>query len=197
MKYLIDLETQLQMFDIIYQKYRPLDMSGFRFLPTLRFPINGVDGSEIEKSEIEHYSLKGKLNDSVSETPYLSFMSCNMVREALLNIIYMDTTIQTANALIRNNIIEASECFYNPKETPYEIIVSYLGQISEVDFKRIEDLLISIYKNTLEPIIGIGTKNIWDINFETNQVWLVNMGNVFEYRYKEAEDYILRIKGRA
>lgn len=187
MKYLLDIESYLHMADFIVSKYIPMDIpEGCRFLPTLRYPISGLTGNEIEKQEIEKYTLKNKLHDVLSPVPYLSYRSSKMIKELLLNLIYLDCDYSIVNDLKYNRLLKLSTCIYDPNETYDSIIFSYIDNIRVEDFDKLENLILHIYRTQIQHLVGYRTKNIWDIDLQTNSVWLIDMGNVYEYRYKEA-----------
>lgn len=187
MKYLLDIETYLQMSDMIVSKYRPLNiLEGCRFLPTLRYPILGRTGTVTEQREVEKYVARNKLQDSLSPTPYLAVISCDMMKELLLNMIYINYDYEVRNSLKFNSLLNKSSCIFRPDNDYHLIIREYINIITNEDFDRLERLIKHIYITQLLPIVECKNKNIWDIELETNNVWLVDIGNVYEYRFKEA-----------
>lgn len=187
MKYLLDIETHLQMSDMIISKYIPTNvLTGARFIPTLRYPISGMSGSDIEKQEIEKYTSKNKLQDVLSPIPYLAYKSSRMMKELLVNLIYLDCDYTILSDLKFNKLLKSSTCIHDPEETYDSVVFSYIENITEEDFRRLETLILHIYHTQIKPIVGFKTRNVWDIDLETNNIWLVDIGNVYEYRFKEA-----------
>lgn len=179
-KYHLDIEHHLYLIDTYFDMYQPIDYTYLKFLPTLRLPLDRTD--EIHVKELKHYQRIGGVDQYISSQPYLPWRCVDMVKTVVLEEIYNNTGLE----IFKVNYLKSNFKSFVLGLEREEIIYSYLGDIYLDHKKNINNILRTINSDFICPIIDQHSdESIWDIDYNTNFMFLVNTGNIYKYRYKE------------
>lgn len=181
--YVIDIDHYLMLIEKYFNFYKPTNEVQLKFLPTLRMPLDKTNPAHIK--EIERYRSLGGIDNYISLMPYYPWKCLPMVKEIILE--YRHSGIKYD--IFKKNFLKNDYETFVSGLTDEEILMSYIPNISMEDGRNILNIICNIYRDVIEPIML--TKDelcVWDIDYTTNIITLILVGNIYEIRYKELLD---------
>lgn len=186
--YALDIDYELYMLERYFNLYSPIseDIKQYlRFIPAKRYPLEPKDKEYRERNPYER------------NTPYAPYLCLACVENYVMLDIYTNSPLY--NLFLRNPCKKDSRNFLggyygvdasgitseigDPFET---VITSWLktNRIAIEHFKIMKSLLDDIVKKVM-VYTNLYPNHIWELDYETTHVILINRGDIKAYRFDE------------
>ena len=194
----LDIESELELVENLLAGYiqDDRDMNGNIFLPFLRFPVANVS-NEINADErlriirhipeLKNYNLE-YLVKYLSYEPYLPYQTVEPILKYCLSQVYLQYYHDIDFKV--NRIMDKGRNFIT------NIGLELPHFLEEYDIYCPDSILDKVYDLTYE-IIGkiekyteLNKFHVIDLDYNTNIIYLVDMGNIKSYRYDEYIDWV-------
>lgn len=181
--YAIDIDHYLIPIEKYFNFYKPTDDIQLKFLPTLRLPLDKTN--QMHMKEVERYKSLGGIDNYISFKPYYPWKCLAMVKEIILE--YRHSLY--GYDIFKKNFLKNEYASFVSGLTDEEILISYIPNITMEDGNKILNIICNLYRDVIEPIMLTKDElSVWDIDYNTNIITLILVGNIYEIRYKELLD---------
>lgn len=179
-KYLVDINQELGIIEGYYCRVFPIG-SGLRFLPGRRYPLN--------RTELVRGNITDKMVRYHNTVPWLCVGDIS--RCILHNIYQQKYEVVTDNIMFalfkRNKLIRGGgKCFIEDEWLSFDTFIrpEVLFSMSKMEKEVFEDCMDSIMDKVI-PYTLRYPHNVFNIDTETNYVFIHNLGEIGTYRYFE------------
>lgn len=176
-KIVLSIDSELNLLEKYFNKYVTLpDESYLRFIPYKRFFLDKKDKTLTVNTDV------------IRNTPYLPYKCLDCVNDYIIYSIYYNSGYM--DLFLKNELLETSKRFlpeYTDEEDYVkEIITTYIPNhdLDMKDYREIKGLLNHIYRK-VSMYTDMYPKNIWELDYETNLILLINKGEIGSFRFEE------------
>ena len=194
----LDIESELELIENLLAGYiqDDRDMNGNIFLPFLRFPVANVS-NEINADErlriirnipeLKNYNLE-YLVKYLSYEPYLPYQTVEPILKYCLSQVYLQYYHDIDFKV--NRIMNKGRNFLtNPSLDLDYYLEEYDIYCPDSILDKVYDLTYAII-GKIEKYTELNKFHVIDLDYNTNNIYIVDMGNIKSYRYDEYIDWI-------
>ena len=194
----LDIESELELIENLLAGYiqDDRDIHGNVFLPFLRFPVANVS-NEINADErlrmirnipeLKTYNLE-YLVKYLSYEPYLPYQTVEPILKYCLSEVYLQY-YQDIDFKVNRIMNKGRNFLTNPSLGLDDYLEEYDIYCPDSILDKVYDLTYAII-GKIEKYTELNKFHVIDLDYKTNIVYIVDMGNIKSYRYDEYINWI-------